>query len=610
MLFKSMGMPEQDVMLIAHSFVWRGSRRSCEVLFTNVRELPDESLRSGDDWRLIVDFPFDAEGHSPTEDLDRIVKFRAKNEPQRTLVWLPSFFSPRTQAELGKLVIIDRLLLGNALDQHGQHLSPQDRQTARLLLQNQQSALSQRLLQVVEAAFAIRSEPTSGTLDAAYDMSDSHFQSLDPSLVLQRPAKATLGEALTQLLDQALTHQFPKHPHFGQEIKSGKDLRQVLEVCQEAARSPAPRVYVEDKAVRQKLRNLCGPLELGQMDETHFVPSTFWKSHFNRLLAASGQPSPTARDLRRWMDEPEKRGLPREIQNLLVLVYADQTNRSFVRYGANHAPTLEDLPDELELQEQALPDLKDWETAVSRVADVLGHAVSKLLNAGNLAALASKVQETVKQYRPDCDRLPDRLRSVLANLGASEDEVSRADRTRTAKAVKAWLAACDGQEPTKLVAAIARAKLETNATTMGRSLKSAGDVLKSLRDTRWDLFTAVSHIQGDRAANAAQLVKDVVAWLKADEHALAGGLAAKLSQAEGRAIALLTPPKVIEPVPPATPVPTPGAKPWSTIDSGREERLSSAGWSTIVEDLGRRLNENDRRRLTIQWTLEEEEGPK
>ena len=166
---------------------------------------------------------------------------------------------------MGKLVIIDRLLLGNNLDQYAQHLSLQDRQTARLLLQNQQSALSQRLLQAVEAAFAIRSEPTPGTLDAAYDMSESHFQSLYPTLVLQRPVGANLGEALEHLLDQALSHQFPKHPKFGQEIKPGKDLRQVLEVCQQAARTPDGRVFVEDKAVRQKLRNICNPLELGQM---------------------------------------------------------------------------------------------------------------------------------------------------------------------------------------------------------------------------------------------------------------------------------------------------------------------------------------------------------
>ncbi len=405
--------------------------------------MPDESLRSTDDWKLIIDFPFDTEGHSPVEDLDRLEKFKEKNERQRTLVWLPSFFSTRTQGELAKLVIIDRLLLGNNLEQHAKHLSLEDRLTARLLLQNQQSALSQRLLQSVEAAYAIRSEPTPGTLDASYEMAESHFQSLFPTLVLQRPVGANLGEALEHLLDQALSHQFPKHPKFGQEVKLGKDLRQVLEVCQEAARSPEPRVYVEDKGVRQKLINICNPLELGKIestDKTHFVPESYWKNQFNRLLAQSGQPNPTVADLRRWTDQPDERGLPKEVQNLLILVYADQTNRSFVRYGSNYTPSLDNMPDELELKQETLPDLKDWSEAVTRVADIFGHAISKLLNASNLATLAARLKESVTEYKADCDSLPDRLQFVMKNLGVPEADFVNCDRVRTAKAVKTLLA--------------------------------------------------------------------------------------------------------------------------------------------------------------------------
>jgi hypothetical protein len=608
MLFKSMGVPEQDDMYISHAFNWRGSRRSCDVLFTNVRSLPDESLRSEGEWKLIIDFPFDAEGHSPIEDLDRINKFREKNERPRTIAWLPSFFSPRTQGELGKLVMIDRLLLGTNLDQHAQNLSVQDRQTARLLLQNQQSALSQRLLQVVESAFAIRSEPMPGTLDAAYDMSDYHFQSLYPSLVLQRPIGANLGEALEHLLDQALSHQYPKHPKFGQEIKPGKDLRQILEVCQEAARTPDGRVFVEDKSVRQKLRNVCNPLELGQMSETHFVLSNNWKTHFNRMLAASEQPHPTVADLRRWIDKPEERGLPREIQNLLILVYADQTNRSFVRYGGNYTPTLDDLPNELELQEQALPDLKDWEESVNRAADIFGHAVSKLLNASNLATLASKVDDILKEFRPACEGLPDRIQLVLSKLGVGEQEAGQADRVTTAKAVKSLLASCDDKEPTKLVGAISQARLETNATTMGRSMKSAEVVLECLRSTRWDLFTAVTDIQGERSGDASKLIREIVAWVKTDEHALAGGLASKMTEAEGRAIRLLAPPKPIKPDPPIRPDPPikPGPRLWPVIGTSRKDRLSSKEWSSTARELQQKLEDNPRYRLTVEWTLEEE----
>jgi hypothetical protein len=455
----------------------------------------------------------------------------------------------------------------------------------------------------VEAAYAIRSEPTPGTLDGAYDMSDSHFQSLFPSLVLQRPVGATLGEALLHLLDQALGHQYPRHPKFGQEIKPGKDLRQVLEVCQEATRTPDPRVYVEDKKVRQSLINVCNPLDLGRIESTghtHFVLDSQWKNHFNRMLAQSGQPHPTVADLRRWMDQPDERGLPREIQNLLILVYADQTNRSFVRYGSNYTPGLDDLPNDLELLEQTLPDPKDWNEAAARAQDMLGHGVSKLLNASNLANLAAKVGESITDFKGDCDSLPDRLQLVLNNLGVPEADFVKCDRVRTAKAVKSLLAGCDNKEPTALVGALAHAKVETNSTAMGKSLKSARAVLECLRSTRWDLFTAVARLEDQRKTDADLLIQDVCSWLKMDEHALVGGLAGKLSDAEGRAIRLLTPP------PPPPPPDDHGGKKWSRVGMGKEERLSSTDFKATAEELQKKLEQNPRLRLTVQWLLEEE----
>lgn len=610
MLFKSLGIAEQDDLFMSHTFHWRGTKRSCDLLFTNVRTLPDESLRSKDDWQMIIDFPFDTEGHSPVEDVERLEKFRDKKEAQKTLIWLPCFFSTRTQNELRRLVIIDRLLLGNNLDQNSEHLSLQDRQTARLLLQNQQSALSQRIMHAIEAAYAIRSEPTPGTLDTSYDLSDTQFQSLFPTLVLQKPVGTNLGEALEHLLDQALSHQFPKHPKFLQDVKPGKDLRQVLEIAQEAARTPDGRVFVEDKNLRLRLRNICNPLELGQMSETHFVLDNTWKNHFNRMLAQSGQQNPQAGEMRRWTNSPDERGLPKEIQNLLILVYADQTNRSFrhVRLGGNYTPTLDDLPDELELQEQTLPYLKDWNDAVSKVAEVLGHAISKLLNASNLAALAEKVQEGVKENKADCDSLPDRLQKVLTDLAVPEAEFVKCDRVRTAKAVSALLSACEGKEPTPLVGTIAKAKFETNSTAMGKSLKSAKPVLDCLRTTRWDLFSAVSQLQDELKSEADRLIHDVGTWLKTDEHALVGGLASKLSDGEGRAIKLLTPPKPpVVPPPILPPIVPPKPKPgWKPVGSGSKSRLGHTESVSEAAELLQKLKQNEKLRLTIQWTLEEE----
>ena len=386
----------------------------------------------------------------------------------------------------------------------------------------------------------------------------------------------------------------------------------MLEVCQQAVRSAdSPRVFVEDKAVRQKLINVCNPLDLGKIestDKTHFVLENFWKNHFNKMLHQSGQQNPQVGEMRRWTDSPEDRGLPKEIQNLLILVYADQTNRSFrhTHHGGNYTPTLDDLPNELELIEQTLPDSKDWQEAIARTADILGHGISKLLNASNLATLAAKVKESVTTFKADCDSLPDLLQLKLKVLGVSDVDTAKADRVLTAKAVKNLLSNCDGKEPTPLVGAIAQAKVETNSTAMGRSLKSANDVLKSLQNTKWELFSKVALIAGEKKANADQLVKDVCTWLKTDEHALAGGLASKLSEAVDRAIELLTPaPEPIAPKPPVKPAtPKPG---WKEISSGNKVRLSHDEAISTTKELTQQLEKNPKLRLSIEWTLEEQE---
>lgn len=144
---------------------------------------------------------------------------------------------------------------------------------------------------------------------------------------------------------------------------------------------------------------------------------------------------------------------------------------------------------------------------------------------------------------------------------------------------------------------------------MGRSLKSAKGVLECLRTTRWDLFTAVSAIRGERDGDAVQLIKDVATWLKTDEHALASGLASKMSDAEGRAIKLLTPPKATDPklIDPKPIDPPPGGKTWTPVGSGRKERLTSVDWSSTANELHRKLEGNPRYRLTVEWTIEE--GP-
>jgi hypothetical protein len=211
------------------------------------------------------------------------------------------------------------------------------------------------------------------------------------------------------------------------------------------------------------------------------------------------------------------------------------------------------------------------------------------------------VSESITEFKAECDRLPDRLQLKLKELGVPEGDAAKSDRVRTAKAVKNLLATCEGKEPTPLVGAIAQAKIETNSTAMGRSLKSAKSILESLRTTKWDLFSAVGMITGAQKAEADQLLRDVCTWLKTDEHALAGGLASKLTEAETKAIKLLTPP----PPPPPSPPPPPPPPGWKQVGAGSLTGVSRDEALSVTKALTQELEENPKLRLTIRWTLEE-----
>ena len=67
----------------------------------------------------------------------------------------------------------------------------------------------------------------------------------------------------------------------------------------------------------------------------------------------------TVRKLRSYIDLPKKMGLPRELQNLIILTFAWQTNRAFFQHGGLIEGKLDGLHDELELREQDPPEESD-----------------------------------------------------------------------------------------------------------------------------------------------------------------------------------------------------------------------------------------------------------
>lgn len=605
-LFNELGIENADLMFLSHKFLWRNTHRECDVIYGNVRTLPDTSLTANEDsWKIVIDYPFAEPGRQVKDNFAKLMDYGEKNPTgTRTIVWLPAFFSQPAMRDLSKLVVIDHVLTGERFNGYSSFLSPQDRTTARTLLENQRSSLRERVRQHIEAAYGLRGSKNK-SIDDSHELSDT-FRSLLPGLTMQPPSASNLRGALENLLGQALAFDFPSHPDFGAEIKS-LHLRKVYDQVINATSEKGGRVLVEKNA-RSLLKQIAEPLELGEQGETHFVLSQRWKDHFTRKATESGT-SMTVQALRRWINEPQQWGLPVECENLIILVFAGQTNRSFYRHGAPCDVSLSNLPDDVELREQKLPSETDWIVAVERAGRIFGVTSSPLRNATNLAKLAGAIQTKADEYRESCRRLVIDLGNALDDFGVKKED---APRWQTSQAVEEIITSVNKAKPAGVVKAIASMTPTTSEAAMGTSLTSSAEIVMALSATQWKLFESIQNLTDERITAAKNLVNRVKEALSSDQHVKPLGPVLKAEQ--NKAIDLLTPPKPKskpedgwekpdEDKPPASAEEPGVGKKVIEEDSLEGATLESA--SKTLTDLKERVKPPQTVRVNISWVVEE-----
>lgn len=598
------------------TLTWRGTRRSVDVQFGNVRDresLSDGDLRaSGDRWKVVVDLPLDPDpgAGGAAADLARLDEYRAGNDAQHTLCWLPSLLSAGAQRDLGALVVVDHILTGDRFDDLSTHLAPQDRPDARVMLDNNRNQLRARIRNALEAAYGIR-PATDGAVDEAHRVGE-HFQSLWPGFEPRPPAAATLAAAFEAVVHQALAAQYPAHPEFGTDITRPK-CDKVLDVVRAAIADPDGRATTE-RDLRPLVRAVAQPLGLGTQHETAFVLSRHRFDHLDRRRGEAGGTA-TVADLRRWLDEPEPAGLPAEAANVVILAYAAAANLSFRLHGGPAAATVSSIDDDCELVGQTLPPETDWKAAGERAGAVFGVAASPLLNAQNVQKLAAGLRDKAAEGGDAVRRYAGTLARVCGEFGVADDAPRLQTTLAAVAAVGAAVAAGDDDA---VVAALAHADLGGRPLpAIGRSVATATENLDTLERASWDVFTGALALADERAEAAAALGKVLRETLAADELAVA--LAPKLAAIQADCVKVLAtqppppqppppPPSIVyePPQPNVPPKLTPPDKPgWTVVHTGNVEGIGLGGFDTAIDGLRSRLG--DRSRIDITWTISEPE---
>lgn len=617
LLFEALGLPESEDRLLEPVFalLWRGTRRECEVLVRNVREQSNADLRPDQtDWRIVIDYPFDREGHGPQDDLNKLENFRQDvADGARTLVWLPDWLNPPGLAELGRLNLLEHALSGGNLERYGSHLSPADREAARGLLQNQRDQLRQRLRNLLQAAYGVSAAETGG-IDRTHGLS-GHFHALLPGLNLRPPVGRELKECLDDLFAQALDHQYPAHPVFEIELKPAL-LRRCWEELARAAQRPDRRIEV-DRDRRDELRRVALPLHLADMNPngSALVLRSEWHELFDRPLRQSGQRAASVRQLRQWLDQPQARGLTRPVQNLLIRLYALCTDRQFFRHGAQIDISLpEHLEDDLELRQRTLPAPAQWQTAQARAATIFGLAGAAHCTSSALDRFAVEVQSGVREHRSAVVRYQRQLGMRAQSLAVP----ATADRLRTAAATEALLATLAGRDAAGTVEALAQAEIASSETAMGQCLKQAARLAVLCEQPGGWSDTTLPDLPPAYRERAGTLLADLQAALAADEHVRA--LDTALADFRESIMQLLrevaqernlTPPVVVPPggngtvLPPAPVLPprtdVPATAP--VLATGRDDVADAEALAGLLQALRKRLEAHPGARLELHWTL-------
>ena len=612
--------------------VWRGSKRTVDVLFGNVRDsgwLSDDHFVANEGtWRIVIDHPFDEAGHSTREDLERLDAMIARGVQTRTLVWLPRFLSDQTMKDLRRLVILGWLLdgAGERWQSHADHLGEQDRALARNILESNRNTLRRGLEDAIQQAYGAAAERAGVLIDDAGH--DRLLVSLDKAFFPERPVGATLSAAFGKLLTQAFDATYPGHPHFEPadvEIKVGA-LKAVAAHVARAVADPDRRVELAGD--QQSVRRVVGPLGVGTAAEMHYILQddrfTPWSQEIEKALGRRQQDSGTdpfapvsIAELRRWIDGVHPaQGLRPEVSDLVIITWAALRQRAWFQHGSP-LPTVPDpgsLTPGMELRTQPMPTRSEWDVARTAAAALFGVNVSPHLTASAVADLVTSSTTKARELAQDAPGLVTALETAYGRLGLATNpsDAGVGQRLATARATAELVARLRHLDGVALVQAIAHAGYGAGSTAAGKSLASARAVTDALTRFQWSrltpLLTAMDG-EDDRATSAAQAINRLRDALSADE--IVTGAGSALSRADDDVFTWLS----------AAPAPGPARAPVSGPDedpggppppiptgghgAGRGIRLAGGDDDELLAHVRSFLAEHRDAAVDVSWQVRE-----
>jgi hypothetical protein len=288
------------------------------------------------------------------------------------------------------------------------------------------------------------------------------------------------------------------------------------------------------------------------------------------------------------MNEPQPMGLEPKVQNLVILAFAAQADRTLVRNGAPAQASLDRIEDAVELREEPLPDEAIWTKARERASALFGLVSGEVRKGANMAKLAAELKEKAGAKRAKLADLLRDLRPRAEVLGVPAT-APRLATIRSAQALVSDIASAP--DPLKTVEVLATAALETSEAAVSRLMAAVEDLCSAVTAASWDIIETAMGLDDHRRAAAEGLREKLAETLETDEHALA--LKPVIRDIQDRATRLLA----------TQPPSPPPARDEELVVEQPSAVFSAAEAMTALDALRERVATEPASKLTISWRL-------
>jgi len=285
-------------------------------------------------------------------------------------------------------------------------------------------------------------------------------------------------------------------------------------------------------------------------------------------------------------------GLPLKVQNLVILAFAAQADRSPMRNGVPAQASLDRIDDAIELREEILPDEVAWTKARERASALFGLVPGEIRKGATVARLAADLKAKAGEKRGP-------LAELLRDLGPRVEALRvpmtapRLATIRSAQSLTSDLMGAGNALAT--VETLAGAVLETSEAAMSRLMAAVEDLRGAVSVAPWDLIETAMGLGDHRRAAAQGLREKLAETLEADEHVIA--LKPVIRELQARATRLLA--ETTQP----PPEPQQTATDEEVVDERPQTVLDAAEATHALDTLRERLKAEPRSRLTIAWRL-------